>query len=86
MYGTVRRNLGKRKLAEPWLHQTSTAYRPGEQSIVRGDADGLAQGRAVCLGLRDHREAKGKIDIDERDHTLRQLKQVYGAAVGLDGP
>jgi hypothetical protein len=33
MYATVRRNLGKRKIAEPWLLQTSTAYRPGEQSI-----------------------------------------------------
>jgi phage terminase large subunit-like protein len=25
MYGTVRRNLGKRKIAEPWMLQTSTA-------------------------------------------------------------
>jgi hypothetical protein len=29
MYGTVRRNLGKRMAAQPWLLQTSTAYRPG---------------------------------------------------------
>jgi phage terminase large subunit-like protein len=29
----VSRNLGKRYDADPWLHQTSTAYKPGEQSV-----------------------------------------------------
>lgn len=28
----------------------------------------------------DHREAKGKIDLEDRDHTLKQLNYVYGAA------
>jgi phage terminase large subunit-like protein len=35
MYGTVRRNLGKRKLAQPWMLQTTTAYRPGERASRR---------------------------------------------------
>ena len=29
----------------------------------------------------DHREALGKVDIDDREHTLKQLRQVYGAAM-----
>jgi hypothetical protein len=30
----------------------------------------------------DHREAKGRIDLDDEDHTMAQLRQVYGAASG----
>jgi hypothetical protein len=32
--------------------------------------------------LVDHREAKGKIDLEDEPHTMRQLRQVYGAASG----
>ena len=28
----------------------------------------------------NHREAKGKVDLDDKAHTLRQLRYVYGAA------
>lgn len=80
MYGTVRRNLAKRKSAQPWMLQTSTAYRPGEQSIFE---ETLTAWRLKTLSpsvLIDHREAKGKIDLEDEKHTLRQLEQVYGAA------
>jgi len=82
MYGTVRRNLGKRKLAEPWLLQTSTAYRPGEQSIFEETLTAWRKGELAPTVLVDHREAKGRIDLDDEKHTLAQLQQVYGAASG----
>jgi phage terminase large subunit-like protein len=80
MYGTIRRNLGKRKLAEPWLLQTSTAYRPGEMSIFE---ETLTAWRKKELSPRvyvNHREAKGKIDITDEERTLKQLRYVYGPA------
>jgi hypothetical protein len=82
MYGTVRRNLGKRKLAEPWMLQTSTAYRPGEQSIFEETLTAWRKGELAPTIYVDHREAKGKIDLEDADHTMRQLHQVYGAASG----
>lgn len=80
MYGTVRRNLGKRKLAQPWLLQTSTAYRPGEQSIFEETLTAWRKGELDASVLVDHREAKGRIDITDEKHTMSQLGQVYGAA------
>lgn len=78
MYSTVARNLPKRKIAEPWLHQTSTAYRPGEDSVFE---DTLTAWRKKELSSRvfvNHREAKGKIDITNHDQTIEQLRYVYG--------
>ncbi|OQO89921.1 hypothetical protein B1813_18955 [Saccharomonospora piscinae] len=80
MYGTVRRNLGKRKMAEPWLMQTSTAYRPGEQSVFEETLTAWRRKELSPSVYVNHREAKGRIDIDDRDHTMAQLRQVYGAA------
>ena len=34
MYDVIRRNLTKRKAAQPWLLITSTAFRPGERSVA----------------------------------------------------
>lgn len=80
MYGTVRRNLGKRKLAQPWLMQTTTAYRPGEQSIAEETLTAWRKGELSPSVYVDHREAKGRIDLDDEHHTLAQLRQVYGSA------
>jgi len=80
MYGTVRRNLGKRKLAEPWLMQTTTAYRPGEQSVAEETLTAWRKGELSPSVHVDHREAKGRVDITDHDHTLRQLRYVYGDA------
>jgi len=80
MYSTVARNMGKRFDADPWLHQTSTAYRPGEMSVFE---ETLTMWRKDELGdavYVNHREAKGKIDIDDDERTLAQLHYVYGAA------
>ncbi|MDR6574346.1 phage terminase large subunit-like protein [Curtobacterium sp. 320] len=81
MFETMSRNLSKRKQAEPWLLQTSTAYRPGEMSVFE---DTLTAWRKKELSNRvhvDHREAKGKIDIANYEHTIKQLNYVYGASV-----
>jgi phage terminase large subunit-like protein len=80
MYGTVRRNLGKRKLAQPWLLQTTTAYRPGEQSIAEETLTAWRKGELSPSVHVDHREAKGKVDIGNAEHTMRQLRHVYGSA------
>jgi phage terminase large subunit-like protein len=80
MYGTVRRNLGKRKLAQPWMLQTTTAYRPGEQSVAEETLTAWRKGELSPAVHVDHREAKGKIDIEDQAHTMAQLRQVYGAA------
>ena len=80
MYGTVRRNLGKRKIAEPWLLQTSTAYRPGEQSIFEETLTAWRKKELSASVYVNHREAKGRVDIADAAHTMAQLRYVYGAA------
>lgn len=81
MYATVMRNLPKRRLAEPWALQTTTAYRPGEQSIAEEKLTAWRKGELPASVLMDHREAKGRIDIDDREHTLKQLRALYGPAM-----
>ncbi len=80
MYSTVARNLGKRKIAEPWMHQTSTAYRPGESSVFEETLTAWRKGELSARVFVNHREAKGKVDIDDEAHTKRQLAYVYGAS------
>jgi phage terminase large subunit-like protein len=81
MYATVMRNLPKRRLADPWALQTSTAYRPGEQSVFEDTLTAWRKGELSKAVYVNHREAKGPIRIDDRDHTLSQLRQVYGPAM-----
>jgi phage terminase large subunit-like protein len=80
MYATIRRNLGKRKIAEPWMLQTTTAYRPGEQSIAEETLTAWRKQELSESVLVDHREAKGPIRIKDKEHTVKQLTHVYGAA------
>lgn len=78
MYATIARNLGKRKIAQPWLHQTSTAYRPGEMSVFEDTLTKWRKGELRESTYVNHREAKGKIDLDDKERTMRQLEYVYG--------
>jgi len=78
MYATVARNLSKRKIAEPWMHQTSTAYRPGERSVFEDTLTAWRKGELSSTVFVNHREAKGKIDLEDEEHTKRQLAYVYG--------
>lgn len=81
MYATVMRNLGKRKLADPWALMTTTAYRPGEQSVAEDKLTAWRRGTLDPTVLVDHREARGRVDLDDEAHTLAQLRQLYGPAM-----
>lgn len=82
MYATVRRNLAKRKSAEPWSLETSTMYFPGEKSVAE-ETHSLA--RLIREGktkrqrlLFDHREAMPDIDLTDEDEVLAGLREAYG--------
>lgn len=81
MYATVMRNLPKRKLAEPWGLQTTTAYRPGQLSVAEDTLTRWRRGQLSSTVLVDHREARGEVNIADREHTIAQLREVYGAAM-----
>jgi phage terminase large subunit-like protein len=92
MHDTVRRNLRKRREAEPWCLETSTMYRPGEESVAEkthGYHQAIVEGRVKEKGLLfDHREAPADVDLSDRDSLLRGLKAAYGPAsewMDLDG-
>lgn len=80
MYATTARNMGKRKDADAWIHQTSTAYRPGENSVFETTLTLWRKGELPESVYVNHREAKGKIDLNDKERTLRQLAEAYGAA------
>lgn len=83
MYATVQRNCGKRKLAQPWLMQTTTMYRLGEQSVAEETLTAWRKGELADTVLVDHKEAKGKVDaktLADAEYTKRQLVEVYGPA------
>lgn len=81
-YTTVRRNLVKRKAAEPWSLETSTMYAPGENSVAeathehfRQAAEGLLDGSGL---LMDHREGPW-VDIRDDKALTEALTHVYGS-------
>lgn len=81
LYATVRRNLGKRKGADPWMLETSTMYRPGQGSVAESTHESWKLGQERTL-LFDHREAPRPlaevIGDDEAFHAA--LAEVYGPA------
>lgn len=81
MYATAMRNLGKRKHAEPWALLTTTACRLGDLSVWEVLEKRHRLGQLGDEWLVFHREAKGKIDINDRERTLKQLRDVYGVAM-----
>jgi hypothetical protein len=82
MYRTVRRNMAKRRDAEPWSHETSTMYLPGEDSIAEGThetarkilAGKLRRGRL----LFDHRQADDDVDLEDEAALTVALREAYG--------
>ena len=81
MYSTVMKNLGKRKAADPWALLTTTACKLGERSVWEVIEKLWKLDQLGPEWLVHHREAVGKIDILDRDRTIRQLRKVYGAAM-----
>lgn len=81
MYATALRNTGKRKHAEPWALLTTTACRLGERSVWEVLERRYRLGQLGSDWLVHHREARGRVDINDRERTLRQLREVYGVAM-----
>ena len=82
MYDTVRRNLAKRKAAEPWSLETSTMYLPGEKSVAEETHDLaklIREGKArIERLLFDHREADPDIDLSDEDQVRAGIREAYG--------
>jgi phage terminase large subunit-like protein len=92
MHEVVRRNLRKRREAEPWGLETSTMYQPGIGSVAEATHEyhkAIAEGRVKEPGLLfDHRQAPDGTDLADRDELLAGLKAAYGPAaewMDLDG-
>lgn len=84
MHRTVRRNLAKRKGAEPWSLETTTGYRPGEDSIAETAAQraaAITAGRAKGRGFYwNHREGVPVEDWADDDQVLASLRDAAGEA------
>jgi len=84
MYATVRRNMAKRKDAEPWSFETSTMYELGRDSIAeRSHALGKRLYADPSLPRRflfDHREAPHDVDLTDDAAVLAALREGYGDA------
>lgn len=89
LHKTIGRNLGKRKLAEPWRLETSTMYRPGEDSVAEAThrfAESILAGERIDYGLLfDHREGTDSFDWDNDEELREALIEAFGdAAVWQD--
>jgi hypothetical protein len=91
MYATVRRNLAKRRAAEPWSLEPSTMYAPGEGSVAEAThalAKLIRQGKARSARLLfDHRQGPADVDPDDEVALRAALEEAYGdfaAVMDLD--
>lgn len=84
MHDTVTRNLVKRKIAEPWMLETSTMYQPGQGSVAEATHDyyrSIQTGKIKNRGLLfDHRAGALPEEWDDDEQILAGLRQSYGAA------
>ncbi len=82
MYATVRRNLAKRRAAEPWSLEVSTMYAPGEGSAAEAThalAKLIAQGKAASARLLfDHRQGPADVDLNDAVALRAALEEAYG--------
>jgi hypothetical protein len=77
MYDTVARNGLKRKIAQPWLMQTSTMYGVGEDSV----AERTHRNRAKLPKLLfDHKAARDGLDPSSAEDRITGLRDSYGPA------
>lgn len=82
MYATVRRNLGKRKDAQAWSHETSTMYLPGENSVAEEThalAKQIRDGKVRRSRLFfDHRQGPDDVDLSDEEQLIAALRETYG--------
>lgn len=84
MHKTVRRNLVKRKAADPWSLETSTMYAVGERSVAEATHEyfeAIQAGKVQDGGLLfDHRQAPHVEDLHDDAQLMPALEYVYGDA------
>jgi hypothetical protein len=85
MYRTVARNTGKRKLAEPWLYDTTTMFAPGEHSIAEQAAEryrGMPADEAVLRHgvLYDHVQGSEPKRFGDDRSLIKAMRPGYGPA------
>lgn len=81
--GTVRRNLSKRKAAEPWSLETTTAYRPGDDSEAERLYSLVERGGPATV-LLDHRQVPDDVEWKDDDALAAALLELYGPAADPD--
>ena len=83
-HATLRRNLAKRRDAEPWSLETTTMYAPGEGSVAETAhvyASKIQRGEITDPGfLFDHVEGPAVVSFDDDDQILGSLRVAYGEA------
>jgi phage terminase large subunit-like protein len=86
MYRTVKRNLAKRKAAQPWGLLTSTMYQPGAESTCEAIHEAVRKNQVDRL-LYDHKGTDTPVDLADDMALERALRHVYGpAAEWMDIP
>lgn len=84
LHATIRRNLTKRKIAEPWSLETSTMYAPDENSVAEMSHrywEAIQSGAITdTTFLFDHRQGPSAFDFDDDDLLRAALREAYGAA------
>jgi phage terminase large subunit-like protein len=85
LHATIRRNLTKRKAAEPWALETSTMYAIDEGSVAEKSheyAQKIATGALRDPGfLFDHRQGAEDVDWDDDDQVRAAVVEAAGVAV-----
>lgn len=83
-FRTIRRNLAKRKIAEPWSLETTTMYAPGQESIselAHVYASKIARGEITDPSfLFDHLQGPDVADFWDDEEILASLRVAYGEA------
>ena len=83
-YDTVRRNLTKRKAAEPWSFESSTMYQPGQDSIAERthkEAKDIRDGHVRRPRTYfNHREGFPLTDLKDEQAVRATIVEAYGDA------
>ena len=85
LHATVKRNIVKRRTADGWMLETSTAYRPGELSVAEGSLEVWRMIQAGELAdaslLVDHRQGADDTDTDDDRELRAAIAEAYGDAL-----
>lgn len=84
-HATMLRNVPKRREADAWSLETTTAYEPGEDSVAEGShkyALDVAHERITDSRLLfDHRQASERWDLDDPDQLIAAIREASGDAI-----